>query len=108
VSIRATSFAKYDLDEDGTDYDNVILFAGYYRDPETWFYPVRNRFHEAELGRWHQRDPLRYVDGMSLYEYVRSEPATRLDLKQANSGCLNGERAGIFFGADTARRPRAA
>jgi len=65
--------------EDDTNYDNVILFAGYYRDPETWFYHVRNRFYHAELGRWLQRDPLGYEDGVSLYEYVRSKPAVTTD-----------------------------
>jgi len=70
---------NWDSDEDGTDYDNVILFAGYYRDPETWFYHVRNRFYHAELGRWHQRDPIGYTDGMSLYEYVGSSPVVNHD-----------------------------
>jgi len=31
------------------------------------------------LGRWVQRDPSGYVDGMSLYEYVRSSPTMGLD-----------------------------
>ena len=31
------------------------------------------------LGRWMQRDPVGYVDGMGLYEYVRSNPAALLD-----------------------------
>ncbi|MFH1730730.1 MAG: RHS repeat-associated core domain-containing protein [Planctomycetota bacterium] len=69
----------WESDEDGTDYDNVILFAGYYRDPETWFYHVRNRSYHAELGRWHQRDPIGYADGMSLHEYVGSRPTTYHD-----------------------------
>ena len=69
----------WESDEDGTDYDNVILFAGYYRDPETWFYHVRNRFYDAELGRWLARDPQGYVDGMSLYQYVASRPISLRD-----------------------------
>jgi len=31
------------------------------------------------LGRFAQRDPKGYVDGMSLYEYVRSSPLTKVD-----------------------------
>lgn len=31
------------------------------------------------LGRWMQRDPLGYVDGGSLYEYVRSNPTQYMD-----------------------------
>jgi RHS repeat-associated protein len=32
----------------------------------------RARYYDYETGRWYQRDPLGYVDGMGLYEYVRS------------------------------------
>ena len=32
-----------------------------------------------ELGRWARRDPLGYVDGMSLYEYVASKPTRASD-----------------------------
>ena len=31
------------------------------------------------LGRWLQRDPLGYVDGMSLYQYVASAPSAKTD-----------------------------
>lgn len=33
---------------------------------------VRNRVLLMDLGRWSRRDPLGYVDGMSMYEYVRN------------------------------------
>lgn len=33
------------------------------------------------LGRWLQRDPVEYADGMSLYEYVGSRPTSGLDAK---------------------------
>ena len=98
----------YDPDwesEEDTNYDNVILFAGYYRDPETWFYHVRNRFHHAELGRWHQRDPLRYVDGMSLYEYVGGNPLLSTDPTGEENACCKDlgikiERAKVALNAD--------
>jgi RHS repeat-associated protein len=35
-------------------------------------YHVRHRVYDPELGRWTRRDPLGYVDGMSLFEYVSS------------------------------------
>jgi RHS repeat-associated protein len=60
--------------QNSSSHGNAILFAGYYRDAETGFYHVRNRMYHAQLGRWLQRDPLGYVDGMSLYEYVASSP----------------------------------
>ncbi len=62
-----------------SSYANPILFAGYYRDDETHLYHVRNRMYHPSLGRWLQRDPLLYVDGMNLYEYVRSAPINEVD-----------------------------
>jgi len=55
-----------------SSYDNNIIFAGYYRDVETGLYHVRFRMYHPDLGRWAQRDGAAYLDGMSLYEYVRS------------------------------------
>jgi RHS repeat-associated protein len=40
---------------------------------------VRHRVLESELGRWTRRDPLGYVDGVSLYQYVGSAPTSWLD-----------------------------
>lgn len=42
-------------------------------------YHVRFRWYEAGLGRWVERDPAGYVDGMGLYEYVGGAPMFRLD-----------------------------
>jgi len=39
----------------------------------------RNRTYDPKHGRWLQRDPSGYQDGMSLYVYVRSKPTTRVD-----------------------------
>ncbi len=61
-------------------------YAGYEYDPGLWnasslingtippraMWHVRNRVLDSETGRWTRRDPLGYVDGMGLYEYVRS------------------------------------
>ena len=71
---------EWDDDPDGaSDYDNAILFAGYYCDAETGLYHIRNRMYHAELGRFMQRDLLGYVDGMSLYEYCGSGPGGATD-----------------------------
>ena len=40
---------------------------------------VRNRYLQARTGRWTQRDIIDYPDGMSLYEYVRSDPICLID-----------------------------
>jgi len=59
--------------------DNEVLFCGYRRDTETGLYHVRNRMYHPLLGRWIQRDPLGYVDGLNLYEYCRTSPTNGVD-----------------------------
>lgn len=51
---------------------NRIGYAGYQKDINLDISHVRNRVLEPHLGRWTRRDPLGYVDGMGLYEYVSS------------------------------------
>jgi len=62
-----------------SDWDNDILFCGYRYDPETGLCEVRRRYYNWLTGRWQTRDPSRYVDGPSLYEYCRSGPIRRRD-----------------------------
>ncbi|MCY2929869.1 MAG: hypothetical protein NTV86_10325 [Planctomycetota bacterium] len=38
-----------------------------------------NAFYHPGTGRWLQRDPVGYKDGMNLYQYVNSRPATTSD-----------------------------
>lgn len=39
----------------------------------------RNRMYDPKHGRWLQRDPAGYVDGVNLYSYARSNPTGGLD-----------------------------
>jgi len=39
----------------------------------------RNRMYDPTHGRWFQRDPLLYLDGMNLYEYLKSHPSDGFD-----------------------------
>jgi len=46
------------------------LYAGYRFDGNTaQMYHVRNRFLLPMIGAWNRKDPLGYVDGLSLYDY---------------------------------------
>ncbi|MBX3383100.1 MAG: hypothetical protein KF864_06285 [Phycisphaeraceae bacterium] len=54
-------------------------YAGYEYDPATAQWHVRHRVLVSEMGRWNRRDPLGYVDGMSVYEYVGSMPVWATD-----------------------------
>jgi RHS repeat-associated protein len=59
-------------------FDNELGFCGYWYDFRNGFYHVRHRAYYPNRG-WLQRDPLGYVDGMSLYEYVMSRPTAYVD-----------------------------
>jgi RHS repeat-associated protein len=65
--------------DEPSGYGNAILYCGYWRDAETGLYHVRNRMYHPLLGRWLQRDPLVYIDGMDFYEYVGSMPTAAAD-----------------------------
>src|SRR5690606_22484404 len=59
-------------------------YAGYEYDPTfegagRHLYHVRHRVYDADIGRWTRRDPLGYIDGMCLYQYVRSKPVWGMD-----------------------------
>jgi RHS repeat-associated protein len=53
---------------------NVWTYAGRQRDPETGLLHCRNRVYSPELGRFLQRDPAGYVDGLNLYAYAGNNP----------------------------------
>jgi RHS repeat-associated protein len=77
--------------------ESRVGYAGYRYDPHLGstgrhWYPARHRWYMAEVGRWMTRDPLGYVQGMSLYQYVLSQPILRTDpsglLSPAPSGSI--------------------
>jgi len=55
------------------------MFHGYEWDLVSCMHHVRNRSLNIATGRWQQRDPLGYIDGMSLYQYVKSGPTRYVD-----------------------------
>jgi len=63
----------------GDDVDNVVGYAGYVFDPYLEAYLARHRWYSPELGRWFERDPAGYIDGMSLYLYVGGNPMVMVD-----------------------------
>ncbi len=72
--------ADFSADADGiSDIANEHLYTGRRLDPETGFQLNRNRFYDAPLGRWLNRDPIGYKGGKNLYEYVTSAPTIYLD-----------------------------
>jgi len=80
-------------DRSATGPDSIIGWCGYVFVPETKFYHVRFRVYDTGLGRWISRDPLRYVDGMGLYEYVRGRALSWHDA----SGTMGGIEPGYNY-----------
>lgn len=58
---------------------NVYAYTGQRMEWETGFYFYRSRNYDPEHGRFLQRDPLEYVDGLALYVYVSNMPSTMID-----------------------------
>ncbi|RNC81191.1 MAG: hypothetical protein ED559_05160 [Phycisphaera sp.] len=54
--------------------DNPFGYASYLHRPETNLYLARHRHYDPIDGRWISRDPIGYLDGYNLYEYVSSSP----------------------------------
>ena len=58
---------------------NSIGYCGYIFNEDSGLYTVRFRTYSPTLGRWLERDPAGYVDGVDLYEYVRGGPIDAAD-----------------------------
>ncbi|MBK9127946.1 MAG: RHS repeat-associated core domain-containing protein [Phycisphaerales bacterium] len=55
-------------------FGNPFLWTAQRYDPGVRLYRFLFRTYSPTLGRWMQRDPLEYVDGVSLYQYTGSSP----------------------------------
>jgi RHS repeat-associated protein len=57
-----------------------FTFTGQYWDKDVGLYYYKNRWYSPDLGRFVTQDPSGYVDGMNLYQYVKSMPTMAGDL----------------------------
>ena len=55
------------------------LYQGRELDNESGLLYYRNRYYSPELGRFLSHDPMGFVDGCNLYEFVRGNPGTFTD-----------------------------
>ena len=100
----------YIYDADGTTlrpasrYANPFAFTGQRYDAATGTYHFLFRSYSPTLGRWLQRDPSGYVDGVSLYEYVASSPLSWFDPfgLQCPSGMADVATGAAAAGAEAA------
>jgi RHS repeat-associated protein len=59
--------------------DNDIGFDGYVFSAEVSCYNPRMRWYEPAMGRWIERDPIGYRDGLSLFLYAKDSPISVRD-----------------------------
>ena len=64
---------------------NPFLFTGRRYDAESGNYFYRARMYSTQMGRFLQRDPLGYIDGLNIYQYVHSNPANVRDPHGTNA-----------------------
>src|SRR5690606_4046974 len=79
---------------------NVLGLAGYHWDEELGLWLSRHRVYDPELGRWIQRDPAGYIDGLSLYLYVGGNPFSFVDPTGLAKATWR-ETIGMFFKKET-------
>jgi RHS repeat-associated protein len=60
-------------------YGNPFGWTGQRYDAGVGMYHFAFRSYSPELGRWMQRDPLGYVDGVNLYQYALCSPLAFVD-----------------------------
>jgi RHS repeat-associated protein len=68
---------------------NPWLFTSRQLDEETGLYYYRARYYDANKGRFLQRNPRGYVDGMNLYEYAGSRPTYYTDPYGLDNCCVD-------------------
>ena len=73
------TITEEDGDSQASPINEVLLFQGQRRDPETELCYFKNRYYSPVLGRFLQRDPIGYRDGMTLYEFEGGGPCHTLD-----------------------------
>ncbi|MFN0136289.1 MAG: RHS repeat domain-containing protein, partial [Phycisphaerae bacterium] len=83
---------------------NPYLHQGLRRDDESGLHENRYRTLHSRLGRFMQRDPLGYVDGMNSYEYVRTRVYVGVD--PLGLACPGEGPAWSYFNWLRSRHPR--
>lgn len=84
----------------GYEFDPILAGNGSPNGTAVPVYHVRNRALNSYAGKWLQKDPLQYHDGMNLYEYGKNDP---LDVSDPLGLC--GCSAGSFAAQEAPRQP---
>lgn len=87
-----------DPDDTSKAIDNQVGYCGYIFNAECGQYHVRHRTYSPELGRWLQRDPLGYVDGLNLYVAFGDSPQVNQDPSGLHDEPGYARRPGVGYG----------
>jgi len=71
-----------------------LRFPGQYFQIETGLHYNWHRHYDTVTGRYAQPDPLRFIDGPSVYAYVGNSPVMRVDPKGLRTELPHSERPG--------------
>lgn len=89
-----TFFSSTNNEINESKLSNNMLFAGREYDPESKTYYFRNRTQHIVVGRFMQKDPLLYIDGLNDYTFVNNSVINTVDpfglQQKANCDNLNG------------------
>ncbi len=116
TDVLGTVVERYEYDGYGntTIYDNTFtplansaignpyMFTGRRLDPESGLYFYRARSYDPVHGRFLQRDPIGFIDGMNLSAYVLNNPINYVDPSGYWLSTLAGAIVGAVVGAVTA------
>jgi RHS repeat-associated protein len=72
------AWVRHEPDEPSA-FGNSFMWTGQRHDVAIGLYHFPFRTYSPRLGRWLQRDPLGYVDGVNMYAYARSSPTSLID-----------------------------
>ncbi len=84
------------VDQTGT-VEQPYTYTGREFDSESGLMYYRARYYDPRTGRFLQKDPIGFIGGINLYEYVKSQPTKRNDpfgLKP--SDCFDSEIDALF------------
>jgi|GEM_PF-2337795 len=107
-----------DVEQSSSSLGNPYGYTGRYWDDAVGLWQYRNRVYDPQLGRFLQRDPAGYVDGMNLYAYGVNNPSVFRDpsgtsvIRNFFSGIVNAVGSvfnwiGGLFGGGSAGAGRA-
>ena len=79
ATVESYSYDAFGKPNTTSSIGNTRFFTGREYDSETGLYYYRARYYSPGLGRFLQRDPVGYVAGINLYNYVGNNPINAVD-----------------------------